>query len=131
MSPEPSATSEAMLGRRICCQRLRRLTPTTICVALTPRAWSRIASATSGPETFWNSAPRSPASLRRRASAAGSVEASPSADWTWQAMRSPPAARVAMRAPRRSSVSLPAPPVSATTTRSRAGHWSLMPWSAR
>ena len=30
--------SEAMLGRRICCQRLRRLTPTTICVALTPRA---------------------------------------------------------------------------------------------
>ena len=129
--PASRAISVPLLSRSASRHRLRRDTPTTIIVALTPRAKSTTALGTSSPTTVWNVPPRDSTSRRCSAIVPGATLGSPSVASTCTASRSEPAARWAMRAPRRSSVSPSGPPVTATTTRSRAGHGASMRWSRR
>ena len=121
-APMPSSNSRA--------NRVRRDVPTTSCVAFTPRAKSSSAPGTSSPITVWNVAPRFFASLRICATACGDAPASPSPRRMCSTSSSAPA-RTATRLARRTSVSVSGPPVTATTTRSRASHVSVICCSAR
>ena len=129
--PARRAISVPLLSRTASRQRLRRDTPTTIIVAFTPRAKSTTALGTSSPTTVWNVPPSDSTSARCSAIRAGGALGSPSVASTCTARSSEPAARWAIRAPRRSSVSPSGPPVTATTTRSRAGHGDSIRWSRR
>ncbi|OLT53413.1 hypothetical protein BJF88_11640 [Cellulosimicrobium sp. CUA-896] len=120
-APERRAISALVDPSSASRHRECRDTPTTTMVALTPRAKSTTAVGTSSPTTVWKVPPSDSTSSRSAASAAGGAAGRPSVARTCTASSSEPAARSAMRAPRRRSVALSGPPVTATTTRSRAG----------
>ncbi len=106
MSPEAAATCSPTPRRMIRDSAVRRLVPRTICEALTPRAKSRIDSATSLPATSCMTPPSSLTSFRCAARVSGSASTRPSGRDTWHASSSPPAPRLAIWAARRSTVSL-------------------------
>ena len=108
-----------------------RETPRTICEALTVRANSMRAFATSSPTTVCHVAPFSSASSRARSRSGAAPDRVPSGSMTWTTRSSRPATRPAMRSPRRMSVIDSGPPVTATMMRSRAAHVSRMPLASR
>ncbi len=118
--PESRATVAPTPGPKTYCQVLRRLEPSTICVALTPRANSSREAGTSSPMTWWNVPPRSSTSVRWTASSFGEADVSPSLRAMYTARISLPEPLAAMRAARRMSVRPSGPPVRPTTMRSRA-----------
>ena len=120
-------TVPADARRRARAPACRRLAPSTIWVALTPRAKSSSAAGTSSPTTWWKVPPRSSTRVRwarevlrgrrRRARRCGRRGR--------RAARRLPSAG-AIRAARRIRVSPSGPPVSATTIRSRASQCRSM-----
>ncbi len=122
LGPIPSSNRRA--------QRDRREVPITSCVAFISRANSSRAVGTSSPTTVCSEASRLVANSRILAIRDSDRPARPSPRTTWTTMSSA-VDFDAIRDARRTNVSDSGPPVTATTTRSRASHMSVILFSAR
>ncbi|PQM48859.1 hypothetical protein C1Y40_00919 [Mycobacterium talmoniae] len=123
MAPMPSSTIRA--------QRERREVPITSWVALVCRAKSSRAVGTSSPTTMCSDAPRLVASSRTLPIRGAESRVRPPLSRRTCTTISSADDFVAIRDARRTNVSDSGPPVTATTTRSRASHVSVIRLSAR